>query len=257
MSPSQPIRVTVWNENRHEKQDPAVASIYPQGIHRAIAGFLNSQEGIKAQTATLDEPEHGLPDTVLEATDVLLWWGHLAHQQVNDEVAEKVYRRVLDGMGLIALHSANSAKPFRKLMGTSCTARWREAGEKNRLWVVAPAHPIVAGLGDYFEIPQDEMYGEYFDIPRPDELIFISWFQGGEVFRSGCCWQRGRGKIFYFQPGHETFPIFHQAEVQQVLINAVRWAAPVRLNGFRPVAEFLHVPAPLDPLATDSGENIK
>ncbi len=248
MSPHQPIHVTIWNENRHEKLNPSVARIYPQGIHGAIAGFLNGQSGIRAGIATLDEAEHGLPNPVLNATDVLIWWGHLAHHEVNDVIAEKVYQRVLDGMGLIALHSSNSAKPFRKLMGTTCTARWREAGEKHRLWVVAPAHPIAEGLGDYFEIPHAEMYGEYFDIPRPDELIFISWFQGGEVFRSGCCWQRGRGKIFYFQPGHETFPIYHQREVQQVLINAVRWAAPVILGDFRPVTEFVHVPEPLDPV---------
>jgi trehalose utilization protein len=248
MNSSQPIRVTVWNENRHEKRNPIVAGIYPQGIHGAIAGSLNSQSDIRARTATLDEAENGLPDSVLEATDVLLWWGHLAHTEVKDEIAEKVYQRVLEGMGLIALHSANSAKPFRKLMGTSCAARWREAAEKHRLWVVAPAHPIVEGLGDYFEIPHTEMYGEYFDIPKPDDLIFISWFQGGEVFRSGCCWSRGRGKIFYFQPGHETFPIYHQAEVQRVLINAVRWAAPVALDGFRPITEFPHIPVPLDPL---------
>jgi len=140
MDPSQQNRVTVWNENRHEKQNPAVASIYPQGIHGAIAGCLNSQAGISAGVATLDESEHGLHDSVLNTTDVLLWWGHLAHHDVKDEIAEKVYLRVLAGMGLIVLHSANSAKPFRKLMGTSCTARWREAGEKHRLWVVAPAY---------------------------------------------------------------------------------------------------------------------
>jgi trehalose utilization protein len=250
MNPSQPIRVTVWNENRHEKKNPVVARIYPEGIHGTIAGALNAQPGLHAGVATLDEPENGLPDSVLNNTDVLLWWGHLAHDEMKDEVAEKVYQRVLEGMGLIALHSANSAKPFRKLMGTTCTARWREAGEKHRLWVVAPAHPIVEGLGDYFEIPHTEMYGEYFDIPKPDDLIFISWFQGGDVFRSGCCWQRGRGKIFYFQPGHETFPIYHQKEVQRVLINAVRWAAPVPLEGFRPINIFPHNPVPLDPLTT-------
>jgi trehalose utilization protein len=224
-----------------------VAAIYPQGIHGAIAGFLNAQAGIKAGVATLDQPEHGLTDAVLNATDVMVWWGHAAHEEVKDEIAEKVYQRVLNGMGLIALHSANSAKPFRKLMGTTCTARWREAGEKHRLWVVAPAHPIAEGLGDYFEIPHTEMYGEFFDIPRPDDLIFISWFQGGDVFRSGCCWERGRGKVFYFQPGHETFPIYHQSEVQRVLTNAVRWAAPVSLNGFRPINEFPYNPVPLDP----------
>ena len=247
MDANQPIRVTVWNENRHEKLDPDVAAVYPQGIHGAIAGFLNAQAGIQAGVATLDQPEHGLTDAVLNATDVMVWWGHMAHEEVKDEIAEKVYQRVLNGMGLIALHSANSAKPFRKLMGTTCTARWREAGEKHRLWVVAPAHPIAEGLGDYFEIPHTEMYGEYFDIPRPDDLIFISWFQGGDVFRSGCCWERGRGKVFYFQPGHETFPIYHQSEVQRVLTNAVRWAAPVSLKGFRPINEFPHNPIPLDP----------
>ncbi len=247
MDTNQPIRVTVWNENRHEKQEPEVAAIYPRGIHGAIAGFLNAQAGIQAGVATLDQPEHGLTDAVLNNTDVMLWWGHAAHEEVKDEIAEKVYQRVLNGMGLIALHSANSAKPFRKLMGTTCTARWREAGEKHRLWVVAPAHPIAEGLGDYFEIPHTEMYGEFFDIPRPDDLIFISWFQGGDVFRSGCCWERGQGKVFYFQPGHETFPIYHQSEVQRVLTNAVRWAAPVSLSGFRPINEFPHNPVPLDP----------
>jgi trehalose utilization protein len=248
MDANQPIRVTVWNEYRHEKLDPEVAAIYPQGIHGTIAGFLNSQAGIQAGVATLDQPEHGLTDSVLNNTDVMVWWGHMAQEEVKDEIAEKVYQRVMNGMGLIVLHSANSSKPFRKLMGTTCTARWREAGEKHRLWIVAPAHPIAEGLGDYFEIPHTEMYGEYFDIPRPDDLIFISWFQGGDVFRSGCCWERGRGKIFYFQPGHETLPIYHQIEVQRVLTNAVRWAVPVKLNGFRNINEFPYNPVPLDPL---------
>jgi trehalose utilization protein len=248
MNPVQQLRVTVWNENRHEKQDPAVASLYPQGIHGAIVNCLNAQSDLRASTATLDEAENGLPDAVLNSTDVLLWWGHLAHHEVQDEIAQKVYQRVMDGMGFIVLHSANSAKPFRKLMGTSCTARWREMGEKHRVWAVAPAHPITEGLGNYFEIPHEEMYGEYFDIPTPDSLIFISWVQGGDVFRSGCCWQRGRGKIFYFQPGHETYPVYHQEEVQRVLVNAVRWAAPNVLKGFQPVTEFLHVPVPLDPV---------
>ena len=248
MSPTPQIRVTVWNENRHERQDPAVAALYPRGIHGAIAEGLNAQAGLRARVATLDDPENGLPEPVLALTDVLVWWGHLAHDEVLDSVAENVCRRVLDGMGLIALHSANSAKPFRRLMGTSGAARWREAGERHRLWVAAPGHPIVEGLGDCFEIPRAEMYGEYFDIPAPDDLIFISWFQGGEVFRSGCCWHRGRGKIFYFQPGHETYPIYHQREVQQVLINAVRWAAPAAAGSSRPVTEFLHVPEPPEPL---------
>jgi trehalose utilization protein len=247
MNPAGPLRVTVWNENLHEQNDPAVAALYPLGIHGTIAACLNAQPGLAACTATLADEQHGLTDEVLAATDVLIWWAHVAHHLVDDAVAARVARRVLDGMGLIVLHSANSAKPFRTLMGTSCAARWREMGDRHRLWVVAPSHPIAMGLGDYFEIPHEEMYGEYFDVPKPEDVLFLSWVQGGEVFRSGCCWTRGRGKIFYFQPGHETYPVYHQAEIQRVLVNAVRWAAPVPLGDFRPVTEFLHTPAPLEP----------
>lgn len=239
-------RVTVWNEFRHEMRNPEVEKIYPKGIHQAIAGHLQGQ-GIPARTATLVEPEHGLTDAVLAETDVLTWWGHMAHGEVKDAVVDKVYQRVLEGMGLIVLHSGHFSKIFKKLMGTSCDLLWREAGEKERIWVVEPGHPIAAGLGPYFEIPRTEMYGERFDIPAPDTLVFVSWFAGGEVFRSGCCYQRGKGKIFYFRPGHETFPIYHQPEVLQVITNAVRWAAPVPGT---PVA-FGHRPKPLENLGGD------
>jgi len=221
------IRVTVWNEYRHEKKDSEVAKIYPEGIHGAIAKYLRKQEDLNVRTATLDEPEHGLTSEVLNQTDVLTWWGHMAHNEVSDTVVERIYQRVLDGMGLIVLHSAHFSKIFRKLMGTTCNLKWREIGEKERLWAVEPGHPIVKGLGPYIEIPHTEMYGERFDIPQPDTLIFISWFEGGEVFRSGCCYHRGKGKIFYFRPGHETYPIFYQSEVLKVINNAIHWAAPV------------------------------
>ncbi len=221
------IRVTVWNENRHEKMDKKVAEVYPKGIHGAIADFLSQESDFEVRTATLDEPEHGLTKEVLDSTDVLIWWGHMAHHEVQDEVVNRIYDRVLNGMGLIVLHSGHFSKIFKKLMGTSCDLKWREMGEKERIWVVEPGHPIAEGLGEYFEIPQTEMYGERFDIPAPDTLVFISWFAGGEVFRSGCCYHRGRGKVFYFRPGHETFPIYYQPEVQRVIKNAVRWAAPV------------------------------
>lgn len=220
------MRVTVWNEYRHEKENDTVAQLYPDGIHGAIAGYL-SQQGFTVQTATLDEPEHGLTEQVLAETDVLTWWGHRAHHEVNDAIVERVKQRVLmDGMGLIVLHSGHFSKIFKSLMGTSCDLKWREAAEKERLWVVDPGHPIAAGVGEYIEIPQAEMYGEHFDIPTPDNLVFVSWFQGGEVFRSGACFHRGRGKIFYFRPGHETYPIYHNAEVLHVIANGVRWAAP-------------------------------
>ena len=222
------IRVTVWNEFRHEKIHEEVAKVYPDGIHNVIADFLKRYPEIQARIATLDEPEHGLTQEVLDSTDVLIWWGHMAHNEVKDEIVERVYGKILNGMGLIVLHSGHLSKIFRKLMGTSCMLKWREAGEKERIWVVEPGHPIAEGLGEYFEIPHTEMYGERFDIPKPDELVFISWFKGGEVFRSGCCFYRGKGKIFYFRPGHETFPIYCQPEVQRVIYNAVKWAAPVK-----------------------------
>jgi trehalose utilization protein len=242
------IRVTVWNEFRHEKQDEKVRKIYPDGIHMTIARFLE-QQGLQVQTATLDEPEHGLTASVLDKTDVLIWWGHMAHGEVQAKIVERVHQGVLQGMGLIVLHSGHHSKIFKKLMGTTCSLRWREAGEKERIWVVEPGHPIATGLGHYFEIPQAEMYGEHFDIPTPDELVFISWFQGGEVFRSGCCYYRGRGKIFYFCPGHETYPIYHQAEVQHVITNGVKWAAPTTGPEF-PYAggDALNIKEPLEPL---------
>lgn len=221
------IKVTVWNEYRHEKKDPNVAKVYPEGIHRAIAKHLEKQSDLDIRTATLDEPEHGLTDDVLAHTDVLIWWGHTAHKEVSDVVVERVYQRILDGMGLIVLHSAHFSTIFKKLMGTTCNLKWREVGEKERLWVVEPAHPIARGIGPYIEIKATEMYGERFDIPEPDTLVFISWFEGGEVFRSGLCYYRGKGKIFYFRPGHESYPIFYQGEVLKVISNAVRWAAPI------------------------------
>ena len=221
------IRVTVWNEFRHERKDPQIAAIYPEGIHGAIAAGLRTQPGLTVGTATLDEPEHGLTADVLAATDVLTWWGHQAHREVSEEIVDRVQQRVLEGMGLIVLHSGHFSKIFRRLMGTGCNLKWREAGEKTRLWVVDPGSPITDGLPDHFEIEHEEMYGERFDIPTPDRLVFISWFPGGEVFRSGCCFNRGKGKIFYFQPGHETYPTYYQPEVMKVITNAVRWAAPV------------------------------
>lgn len=217
-------RVTVWGEHRQERSDDAVRAVYPDGIHMAIAAGIR-EAGFDVGTATLDEPEHGLTDEVLASTDILTWWGHVAHGEVGDGIVDRVQRRVLDGMGLIVLHSGHHSKIFKRLMGTSCDLNWREAGERERIWVVDPAHPIAEGLGEGFTLDAEEMYGEHFDVPAPDDLVFISWFDGGEVFRSGCCYERGRGRIFYFRPGHETHPTYHQPIVRRVIANAVRWAA--------------------------------
>ena len=221
------LRVTVWGENVHEKSHKAVSDIYPKGMHGAIADALNVDKEIKATTVTLQQPEHGLTEKVLAETDVLTWWGHAAHDQVDDKIVDRVQKRVLEGMGLIVLHSGHHSKVFKRLMGTSCDLNWREAGEKERLWICNPGHAIVQGIkGTYFELQHEEMYGEPFGIPNPDELIFLSWFQGGEVFRSGATYKRGAGKIFYFRPGHETYPTYHDANVKLVLRNAVKWARP-------------------------------
>ena len=219
------INVLVWNEFEHERIDDAVKKIYPNGIHGAIAEFLQSDD-ISVKTATLQDENCGITKEILANTDVLLWWGHMRHSDVPDETAKLVRDAVLEGMGIIFLHSAHCSKPFGLLMGTSCFLGWREDGDKERIWVSKPSHPIAKGLGRYFELPHEETYSEPFDIPEPDQTVFISWYEGGEVFRSGCCYTRGNGKVFYFQPGHETYPTYYNKDVQTVIRNAVYWAKP-------------------------------
>lgn len=221
------IRVTIWNEFRHEKKNPKVTEIYPNGIHEAIAAPLRKNNEFKVTTATLDQPEHGLTDEVVNNTDVLVWWGHMAHAEAVDLVVERCYQRVLKtGMGLVVLHSGHFSKIFKKLMGTTCDLKWRESDDREVLWVTRPGHPIVKEVDDHFILDKEEMYGEYFDIPEPEETIMISSFTGGEVFRSLCTWRRGAGRIVYFRPGHETYPTYHNANVLKIIENSIRWAAP-------------------------------
>lgn len=222
------MKVTVWNENQHEKSLPKVTELYPGGIHEYIAGFLKSDD-VEVRTATLDDPECGLTDEVLADTDVLVWWGHMAHDKVPDEVVERVFKYVMSGMGFVALHSAHHSKIFRKLMGTTGNLKWRD-GARERIWCIKPNHPIAEGIPETFALEEEEMYGEPFDIADPQEVIFIGWFNGGEVFRSGCTWVKGHGRVFYFQPGHETNPSFRNEHVQRIIKNGVKWACPVRKN---------------------------
>jgi trehalose utilization protein len=225
---TRPIRVTVWNEGVHELRDEPVAKRYPDGIHGAVAAGIEENLGTAAtvRTATLADPEHGLTQDVLDSTDVLTWWGHAAHDKVSDEVVERVKQRVLAGMGLVVLHSGHFSKIFRTLLGTTCSLRWRSEHDRELVWTVNPSHPIAAGVPSPIIIPEQEMYGEFFDIPTPDELVFISSFTGGEVFRSGCTFHRGRGKIFYFSPGDQAFPVYHHPDVRRVIANGVNWVAP-------------------------------
>ena len=240
------INVTVWDET----QGPL--GPYPKGIYQAIADFLvESGEFGKVRTATQPEPEHGLTEEVLANTDVLIWWGHCHHDDVDDAIVERVRKRVLEGMGLIVLHSGHASKIFSRLLGTDTLGlRWREDGELERVWKIESNHPITTGLPDYFDVPQSEMYGEHFCIPTPDELLFISWHKGGEVFRSGCTFLRGAGKIFYFAPGHETYPIYYMPEIKQVIINAAKWAAPLPME---PVATG-HTPKSPEAIRAEAGK---
>ena len=237
------MKITVLNEFAHEKSDPDVKAIYPDGIHQVVAGFLR-EAGYEVRTATLDDPECGLTDEVLDDTDVLFWWGHMRHGDVPDAVVSRVYRHVIAGMGMVVLHSGHASKIFQKLMGTpSGELKWRESGDKEILWVIEQGHPITRGIGEKIILEHEETYGEHFLVPQPDELVFISWFTGGEVFRSGCVYKRGRGKIFYFRPGHESVPTYHNPDVQKVLVNAAAYVytpkaeAPYQYGWVKPTVE--------------------
>jgi trehalose utilization protein len=244
------IRVTVWGENVHERKNKVVADVYPLTMHGTIAAALNAGPSITASTATLQDPDHGLTAARLAETDVLIWWGHAAHGDVADAVVDRVCEAVWSGMGVIFLHSAHFSKPFKRLMGAPCNLTWREAGERERLWVTSRNHPIAAGLPDHFELENEEMYGEPFGVPEPLETVFVSWFQGGEVFRSGLTYKRGAGNVFYFRPGHETYPTYHDANVQRVIRNAVAWAHnPAARIGDPTRAPNVPVETALEPIA--------
>ncbi|MDR1891975.1 MAG: ThuA domain-containing protein [Oscillospiraceae bacterium] len=225
------MNVTFWYEATQEREpgENGVLRAYPQGLAAAVAEAFAGEPDVNFRAVTFHDPENGLPEEILENTDVLLWWAHVNHGDVPDDLARRVQQRVLRGMGLIVLHSGHDSKPMKLLLGTSCALKWRD-DDRERLWTVLPGHPIAKGLPEYFELPLEEMYGEPFDIPTPDEVVFIGWFAGGEVFRAGCTWQRGRGRMFYFQPGHEAYPIYKDENIRQVLRNAVRWAAPSEIG---------------------------
>ena len=231
------IRVTVWNENLHEREIPEIAKVYPEGIHGQIKSFLEEDNDIEVRCATLDEPGQGLSRELLEETDVLIWWAHALHEELTDENARLVSEYVQRGMGFIGLHSAHMCKPLRLLLGTSMTLKWRD-DDSERIYVTSPSHPIAKGLPDYFELPNEEMYGEYFDIPKPDDVVFMGWFKGGCVFRSGVTFTRGYGKIFYFQPGHEAYPVYYDKNIQKVITNAVHWAKGERVPAVRDNVHF-------------------
>lgn len=219
------IRVTVWNEYLHERELPEIAAVYPDGIHAQIASFLNEFSDLEVRCATMQDPEQGLSEEILSSTDVMIYWAHCAHDQIDDVNVARLAEHIRNGMGFIALHSAHYSKILRSILGTSMTLSWKD-DDSERLFVTAPYHPIAAGVDNIIELPEEELYGEYFDIPKPDDIIFTGWFKSGAVFRSGVTFTRGNGKIFYFQPGHEAYPIYYHPQIQKIITNAVYWAAP-------------------------------
>ena len=220
------MNVTIWHEDLPQEEHEQMKKVYPNGLSDAIYQFLKAS-GVSAKKVFLAEKENGLPQEVLDNTDVLVWWGHCKHHLVDDETAKRVVKAVQCGMGAVFLHSSHLAKPFTSLLGTSGTLKWRENPKEHELlWVTSPAHPIAQGVDECIRLDNEEMYGEYFDIPKPDDVVFIGWFKGGNVFRSGVTFTRGLGKIFYFQPGHETYPVYHNKSIQKIITNAVNWAKP-------------------------------
>jgi trehalose utilization protein len=246
------VKVTIWNEFLHEVENDEVRALYPEGIHEELARAFRERGGFEVRTATLREPDHGLSAELLADTDVLLWWGHKAHHEVADATAAMVHEAVLSGMGLVVLHSGHMSKVFKRVLGTHGTLAWREADEKERLWNLRPDHPILEGVPDMVELEREEMYGERFDVPEPDDLLMISWFQGGEVFRSLCTWRRGLGRVVYFRPGHETYPTYFDPHVRRIVVQAAAWArARVRRD-----ASACTNPAALEPVPNPEKEHI-
>ncbi len=225
------IQVTVWNEYRHEKNNDEVRALYPNGLHAEIGKALSECDDLEITLAALDDPEQGLPDELLNRTDVLFWWGHMAHGEVSDALVEKIRNRVYNGMGLVVLHSGHYSKVFRNVVGTTGNLMWGD-NKHEVIWNINPTHPIAAGIPSHFELESEEVYAEPFQIPQPDEQVFLSWYETGYVFRSGNVWKRGAGKVFYFQPGHETVPTYFNPYVRRILQNAAHYCAPAQ-TGYR------------------------
>ena len=224
------IKVTVWHEFFQENvwKQESILEHYPDGMHKYIESFLKDDYDVKTVTQYNTDGElnenAGITRELLDDTDVMIWWGHCKHGEVPDEAVKMVADAVRRGMGIIFLHSAHHSKPFKALMGTSCNLHWRESEDKERLWAIDPSHPIAKGIPEHITLEHEEMYGEPFGIPEPDKLVFIANFEPGEVFRAGCCWRRENGKVFYFQPGHESYPTYHNPYIQQIIKNAIEWA---------------------------------
>jgi trehalose utilization protein len=217
-------KVVVWSERT------APTDMYPKDINGAIIEGLQGLPGWEIVEANIDQPEQGVPDELLRSTDVLIWWGHQRHAEVKNELVDRIVKRVKeDGMGFLSLHSSHFAKPYRRLMGTRCSwGEYKADGTSARVIVKAPDHPIAKGVKD-FELPKIERYGEPFAVPTPETVVFDGEYtkpDGSKApGRMGLCWTIGKGRVFYFTPGHETYNDFFRPEVRLIMRNAVLWAA--------------------------------
>lgn len=281
------IRVVVWDE-----QQPAQKQAYDgRFLGEHIAAYLQKSPEFSVKSVKLDDPEQGLPNELLEQTDVLIWWGHIRNRDVRPELGKRIVERVKAGkLALITLHSAHWSQPFIQAMYERSTSdalaalpeaqrktakieytypagyvvpkqeapltpsskvetnadgsitlpiklplcvfsAYRADGKPGHVHTLLPQHPIAAGIPENFDIPQTEMYDEPFHVPAPDAVVFEERWDKGEHFRSGCVWNVGKGKVFYFRPGHETYPVYKQDVPLKILENAARWLASQLTHG--------------------------
>lgn len=236
-------RVVVWSEATAPKH------VYPDDINGAIAEGLKCLQGWEVIKAGIDDPDQGLSDERLNGCDVLIWWGHKRHKLVKDELVEKIVRRVKEGgMGFISLHSAHFAKPNIALMSESETSKetldkvkpqgrvaawstYKGDSVSLTITVKTPSHPIAKGIRE-FTVSHSERYSDPYAVPMPQTVVFEgdAKLKDGSIDHSqvGLCWQIGKGKMFYLQAGHETNPVFMDANIRRIIANAVRWAAPAK-----------------------------
>ena len=217
-------RVVVWSEGTAPK------NVYPQDINAAIAEGLKPLKGWDIVTASINDPDQGLPEDMLNSASVLIWWGHQKHGAVSDALVDRIVKRVRDGgMGFIATHSAHYSKPLKAILGTPCGWKYYiDDGARVDLVVKAPSHPIALGVKN-FTLPHTERYGDPFEVPTPETVVFDGIYTlpngAAENAQQGMVWTVGKGRVFYFQPGHESYPIYFQDEIRHIFRNGVQWCA--------------------------------
>lgn len=219
------MRILIYNEGRDERNKPEVLTIYPKEIGGALSHIVSQIPNSEIiDILSMYNVKEKLTNNLLESVDLLLYWSHGGNSQFPDELAKLIQDHVLRGMGFVVLHSAIGSKPFKALMGTTCSIHYRH-DDFERMTCCNPLHPIAAGLPLHIELDKEESYGEYIDVPKPDDIIYLGWFDSGEVCRSVMTWTRGYGKVVFIQPGHETNSSYHNPYIQKLIVNSCIWAS--------------------------------